>query len=44
MTSSGAPFTIWNNLRMKPDGTFPPASALGEGVASLVLDSVLMVV
>jgi len=30
--SSGAPFTIWNSLRMKPDGLLPsaPFGGLGE--------------
>ena len=30
-TSSGAPFTIWNSLRMNPDGLLRPSLPLGGG-------------
>ena len=30
-TSSGAPFTIWNSLRMNPDGLLLPSFPLGGG-------------
>ena len=33
-TSSGAPFTIWNSLRMKPDG-LPPSVLLGGGLGAV---------
>ena len=30
-TSSGAPFTIWNSLRINPDGLLLPSFPLGGG-------------
>jgi hypothetical protein len=44
ITSSGAPFTIWKSLRMKPDGAFVPPSWLADGDTSLILLSILMVI
>jgi hypothetical protein len=43
ITISGAPLTIWNNFKMKPEGTALPPSLLGAGEPSRLVSSAFTV-